>query len=318
MQESIKNKLHSRFLSEDKVPGVSVTKKVQDEEDDVNKKTQKDIKSKLDAYDKASGKKDGTTPPKRELSDEEEDIRKYVEKQGGMERLKFDGEVSDMYSERQNMAIAGDSKMGNETKTGKWDPKTGEGNGNTEPVWGASNVDFGKNLVKQTKKAKELDDESTITTRFYGDDAEIAPKGVKPITKSKKVAVESTNKNKEIIKEEKMKRLKFKKPFNGIEKALTLIPEHYKVDDKEFEMTDGNETYRVRWEGSLNEGKAVVLKGENKVLVNEDMAKIKHLFSYNSIDTLGIVKGKARVDENKVFNDIWSKTKVLLEEKEDR
>lgn len=412
MQESIKNKLHSRFLSEEKVPGVSVTKKVQDEEDDVNKKAQKDIKAKLDAYDKASGKKDkdAIVPPKRELSDEEEEIRQTVEKQGGMERLKFDGEVPKMYSDRQKMAIEGDSKMGNETKTGKWNPETGEGNGNTEPVWGASNADFGKNLVKQTKKAKELEDKSTDPMRFFGDDMEtvkgskarvtqkklgvgestvptnkeqikegLSEKGVQVLTKwvnelgANEAAVKLINKvsqtgmvsdfpdtmeygngvrkvesylssgkydmayksakslankleknamkgmfeNKESIKENKMKRLKFKKPFNGLEKALNLIPEHYRVDDKEFEMTDGNETYRIRWEGSLKEGKAVVLKGENKTFVNEDMEKIKHLFSYNSSDTLGIVRGKARVDENKVFGDIWAKTKALLNEEDD-
>ena len=45
-----------------------------------------------------------------------------------------------------------------------------------------------------------------------------------------------------------MKRLTFKKPFNGVNNALNLIPESYRVDNKVFEMTDGEESYRVRWE----------------------------------------------------------------------
>lgn len=124
------------------------------------------------------------------------------------------------------------------------------------------------------------------------------------------------NNNKTQIKES-MKRLKFnldgKKPFNGVGNALKLIPEGYRVDKKEFEMTDGNETYRIRWEGTLTEGKAVVLTAKDSKLVNEDIQRMKALFNYKSQDTLGSVKGKARIDENKVFNNILDKTKKLLE-----
>ena len=78
-------------------------------------------------------------------------------------------------------------------------------------------------------------------------------------------------------------------------------------------MTDGSVTCRIRWEGSLNEGKAVVLLASDKTLVNEDMQKMKHLMGYKSQETLGTVKGKARLDENAAFGDIWNKTKALLE-----
>lgn len=309
MQESIKDQLRNRFITEASVPGITMTKKVQGEEGKVNKAAQAEIGKKFGEYDKATGKKakDAIAPPKRELSKKEVGIHNTVENDGGMEDLQFDGETNPMFTERQVMAIEGDSKMGNETKTGKWNPKTGEGNGNTEPVWGASNKDFGKNLIKQTKQTKELKDK-TPAIRQFGNDIESAEG--KTIGSTKKIAVESIE-NKTTIKEERMKRLKFKTPFNGMEKALTLIPEGYRVDNKEFEMTDGNETYRIRWEGSLTEGNAIVLKGENKTLVNEDMAKIKHLFNYKSGDTLGIVKGQARIDENKEFSNVWSKTKTL-------
>jgi hypothetical protein len=127
---------------------------------------------------------------------------------------------------------------------------------------------------------------------------------------------ENKDNKKPQIQKESMKRLKFTKDFNGVGNALKLIPESYRTDNKEFEMTDGNETYRIRWEGTLSEGKAVVLAASNKTMVNEDMQRMKHLMGYKSEDTLGLVRGKSRIDENAVFGDIWNKSKVLLEGEE--
>jgi hypothetical protein len=109
-----------------------------------------------------------------------------------------------------------------------------------------------------------------------------------------------------------MKRLKFKNPLKGLDNAKKLIPESYKVDGKEFEMTDGNETYRLKWESSINE--ATVLTSNNKSQINEDMAKIKHLMGFKSQETLGTVKGAARLNENNKFNDILGKSKSLIKE----
>jgi hypothetical protein len=51
----------------------------------------------------------------------------------------------------------------------------------------------------------------------------------------------------------------------------------------------------------------------DKTMVNEDMQKMKHLMGYKSQETLGAVKGKARIDENKIFSDIWKKSQILVE-----
>jgi hypothetical protein len=126
-----------------------------------------------------------------------------------------------------------------------------------------------------------------------------------------------TNNNNNPQIKESMKRLRFKNEFKGVGNALKLIPEAYKVDNKVFEMTDGNETYKIRWEGSLSEGKAIVLTAADKTLVNEDINRMKQLFGYKSHETLGLVKGNARLDENRAFTDIWNKTKALMTESED-
>ena len=123
---------------------------------------------------------------------------------------------------------------------------------------------------------------------------------------------ENKNNNKPKIKEG-MKRLNFKKEFNGVGNALKMIPESYKVDNKVFEMADGNESYKIRWEGTLSEGRAIVLAASDKSMVNEDMQKMKHLMGYKSETTLGLVRGNARLNENAIFNDIYNKSKVLLE-----
>ena len=111
-----------------------------------------------------------------------------------------------------------------------------------------------------------------------------------------------------------MKRLRFKTPFGGSQNAVKLIPEHFKVDNKVFEMTDGKESYKVRWEGNLNEGKAVLLQATDKSLVKEDIDKMKHLMNYKSEDTLGSLKGKARINEDTSFRAMLNKTKALMTE----
>jgi len=123
------------------------------------------------------------------------------------------------------------------------------------------------------------------------------------------------NENK-VIKKEKMKRLVFNKPFNGVTNALNLIPESYKINNKEFHMTDGDEKYEIRWEGNLNEGKAIITKASDKTIMNENMVQMKHLMGYKSEDTLGNLKGSERINENASFNDILNKTKGLLNEDE--
>ena len=149
--------------------------------------------------------------------------------------------------------------------------------------------------------------DSTNTTMQFGDDVEKADGKAK--ISNRKLSV---SENKTETKTTKMKRLKFKNTFNGVGNALQLIPETYKVDGKTFQMTDGNENYEIRWEGTLTEGKAVILKASDKNMINEDMAHMKHLMGYNSLNTLGTLKGKERLSENDSFGDMMRKTKALL------
>ena len=82
-----------------------------------------------------------------------------------------------------------------------------------------------------------------------------------------------------------MKRLNFKNEFESEYDMKKLIPEHYKYDGHVFLMTDGNQTFKVRWDESINEG--TVLSYKNSNMINEDMNKMKKLFNYEYSNSMG-------------------------------
>jgi hypothetical protein len=299
---NIKDLLNQTFVSEAKVPGIDVTKKAKDESGKENKKAIKDMEKELSDYDKDSKKetKDFKGPVKFNYTDDSEaEYHQEMEIMNGQEMIQYDRTPSEEYKKRAEEAIEGSSRMGNNPE---WANVVVPGQGG-DPT-------FGKKLVKAIKASEKKRNDSTPTTKMFGDDWEIVQD-----KSHKSYAMENKENNKETIKEsEKMKKITFKKPFNGVNNALALIPEAYKVNEKTFFITDGNESYKVRWEGSLNEGKAVVLMASDATLVNEDVQKMKHLMGYKSEESLGNLKGAERLSEDKKFNDIWNKTKSILTE----
>lgn len=106
-------------------------------------------------------------------------------------------------------------------------------------------------------------------------------------------------------KNDKMKRLNFKNEFKTENDVLELIPEHYKNDGHVFLMTDGNQTYKVRWDEELNEG--TVLSYKNKSMINEDTDKMKKLFNYKYSDSMG--KTNNYSEETNTFKNLFESTK---------
>ena len=113
--------------------------------------------------------------------------------------------------------------------------------------------------------------------------------------------VRVTNESKEI----KMKRLNFKNEFTSVEEVKELIPENYKVDDHTFLMTDGNQTYKMRWDKSLNE--ATVLNFKSSSLINENVRKMKQLYDFE----YGDVNKKTNnyTEETKTFKNLMESVK---------
>ena len=107
------------------------------------------------------------------------------------------------------------------------------------------------------------------------------------------------------INEGKMKRLNFKNEFKTENDMLKLIPENYKYDGHVFLMTDGNQTYKVRWDSTLKEG--TVLSYKDKTMINEDMNKMKKLFNYKYSDSMG--KTNDYNKETDTFKNLFESTK---------
>ena len=388
----IKKHLNTKFISEETVPGISVTAAANKESGKFNKDGVKAIEKDVTAFEKnVKADKNEQEMAQNKFNydnDFEKTYHDEMEIMNGQEMLQYDSKPDDNFKKRAEEAIEGSTRMGNNPEWANVIPKQ----------QGFTGPDFGKNLVKRAKASTEKRNNQTPTLNLRGRDiqADLKDTGHRPYaldenietpeeknariisgwivetgvdkvaekllnrysetgmlsdmpysmeygnainkiisllnkkqftlamqtakksaTKLDKKAMkggmfENNDNNKTQIKEG-MKRLKFKKEFNGVGNALKMIPEGYRVDNKEFEMTDGNETYKIRWEGNLTEGRAVVLMASDKKMVSEDMAHMKHLMGYKSTETLGLLKGKARINENAVFGDIYSKSKVLLE-----
>ena len=305
----IKQHLTQRFVNEAKgetaTPGITVTNSVNKKSGDVNKKGVKDMEKDLSAYDKALKKGAETTKVPNKFNyngDSEIEYHNQMETLNGTEMNEYDREPTKEFKDKAKEGLTGSERMGN---------KGGKDVGNAEETWGASSDDFGKEKDKNIKASTKKRQDAVKGLISFGDDIETVSKDYAPMAKHTAYN-ENKDNNKPKIKES-MKRLNFKKEFKGVGNALKMIPESYKVDNKVFEMTDGNESYKIRWEGTLTEGKAVVLVASDKTMVNEDMQKMKHLMGYKSQDTLGLVRGKSRINENAVFSDMYKKTKALLE-----
>jgi hypothetical protein len=338
-KNNIRKQLVEKFVNE-ATPGIDVTKAVLSKSKAFNDEGLKDIEKKLKDAEKGQKKSASTTKdmPQNKFnynSDFEQEYHQEMEIMNGNEMLEYDRDPNEMFKERAKRAIEGHPTMGNSPDYANVVPAQ----------MGFTGPTFGKKLVKAIKDSAKKRQDAVKGIISFGDDIETVPDNYAPMAKfsalnendkkddpddmsqadasgddyekaSREIQYgkneENKTNNKPQIKEG-MKRLKFKQEFKGVGNALKLIPESYKIDNKVFEMTDGVESYRMRWEGNLNEGKAVILMASDKKMVNEDMQKMKHLMGYKSQDTLGTVKGKARIDENVIFSDIWKKSVALLE-----
>ena len=324
-KKKIRDYLSETFLAEEVTPGIAVTNKVKKESDKINKAGVADTEKRVKNYDKSQKAEASSTKqmPQNKFNYADDFQKEYhdeMEIMNGQEMIKYDSIPEKGYTDRAVEAIEGSSRMGNNPEWANVVPKQ----------QGFTGPEFGKELVKKIKASAQKRGEQTPAVEMRGKDIQELPEkmrkdnGSKPIALSNgvtpgrkiKESLEINDNNKTKIKES-MKRLIFKKEFKGLGNALKLIPEAYKVNEKVFEMTDGNETYKIRWEGTLSEGRAIIVTAADKNLVTEDISRMKALFGYKPESTLGLLKGKERVNEDKVFGDIWSKTKALMTESED-
>jgi len=110
-------------------------------------------------------------------------------------------------------------------------------------------------------------------------------------------------------KQNKMKKITYKKPLENLNEGISKLPNVLKEDGNIFIMSDGNIKAKIKWEGTLTEGEAIVLKHYSEDKVNIEEAKIFHLMGYKSKNTLGNLNNQERLTENKVIFDLLDKSK---------
>ena len=278
MKDKFLTKKTKISLKEETPPnGKKEYEKIHKEDGDINQKALKDIATKLkDYYGDELKELDPILKVDRQ-QDSPKDMDPYeVEALGAgkMSSLKYDNEdseVADKFEERIDKL----------NDTSEYDKEFG-----TKDGFGETDEDNSiyKGAKENAKKYLDIK---------YG--------GKNPQSKPPRVRVTNTNES----KTNKMKRLNFKNEFTSEEQMKELIPENYKVDDHVFLMSDGNQTYKVRWDKSLNEG--TVLNYKNQNFINENVEKMKKLFNYKYSDSMG--KTNNYGEETKSFKTIMENVK---------
>ena len=260
-------------IREDKEPnGLKLSSSVRKESGAFNTEALKDFDNKMSNYYDFDNDED-FNPPKINRSDYEEAYETEALGAGKMSGLRYDNEDTEVFKSFVD-------RMDALNDTSEYDEIFGTHDG------------FGQGK-KEDDTYKKLKDngEKYIKHKYYEpDEYHYTPK------------VRITDKP---INEDKMKRLNFKNEFKTEHEMLNLIPEHYKYDNHVFLMTDGNQTYKVRWDNSLKEG--TILSYKNKSMITEDKNKMKKLFNYKYSDSMGKTNDYTR--ETDTFKNLFESTK---------
>ena len=254
MKKSIlgKNIKVTMVSEETKAKGLADTEKVQKESGKFNKEALESYTKLKDLYDFDSGEEDALENPPKVTRDDAEEEYTIARDAGGMNSIDYDNEDTEVFKSFME-------RIDNLNDTSEYDKefgtKDGFGEGEKDNVYDENK----ENSEKYKKHRKEY--QPTPPVRAI---------------------------NAEEIKESKtMKRLNFKQSFKDETHMMSLIKEDYKTDGNTFLMTDGNETYKVRWEGDNTLGEGVILQYQNKERIDEDKENMKKLYNYKKSDVVG-------------------------------
>lgn len=120
---------------------------------------------------------------------------------------------------------------------------------------------------KYLKHKYEDPDEYHYTPKVRATDKAIKSEGYSDIGKENIFKVKGTIKNKK-----------------QIIKLVDKLPSRVRVDETVFSITDGQNSYRLVWEGA-EDGEVIVTHEKNVSIVNESINKMRHLWEFKSSDS---------------------------------
>ncbi len=239
----------------------------------------KDVANKMKDYQKpnqeASQSRIGEAfdEPKRNVEDSEEEMGLKGPTGTGMEGLRYDDEETENY---KNFEERVDDLNG------------GDKEGTT----------YG-DMKKAGEKYKDYK---------YGDKYDEAEDEYQETPKVRMTTKESiVMKYSDVIKENIFKTKGTIKSEEQVFKVAKKVPERVKIDETVFAITDGENYYRLIWEGA-EDGEPVITHHKNKEVVSESIEKMKHLWSFNASDTISTKKNISENNED-VFKKMMNKVR---------
>lgn len=159
------------------------------------------------------------------------------------------------------------------------------------------NQQMADDAVKRNNEASNDD----ANYRFFGGDVTTKAKG------------EGGGDKKKIAYENAIPKLKFKAPFKSGKDMLTRVknlPAKHKINESVFIMSDGNNDYKIRWEGHSSNGVPIVLEHRN--VIAEKAAYEKHML-LSEYNTTQSNNSSSKENEHDIFKQILNQSRELGE-----
>jgi hypothetical protein len=292
--ENIFDKFDALLNEETKPNGLKSVEAANKTNKKSNEKIYKETIKQVDASIKNNIKSD-SKPVKfdKETDSEYKEYLENVANLSGLESIEYQHEPSEKFKEYAKDSIVGSSKTGNRNQEDTDD-------------------DFGTNLLKSIKKSlkKKNDANQDLSNIKYGKYPMYTPD--RKVSKMK-TAYNESNENVENkpLMNNKTKVFKFPSKIENLSECVNKIKTNHFNNGEVFKMTDGDNTYRMKWDSVMTEG-YVVLEHESKSYIVEQTEKIHKLFNYKSSSSKSLsVKTKSKQDE--VFKNLYNKTKNVVE-----
>jgi len=154
-----------------------------------------------------------------------------------------------------------------------------------------------KKLVKYGDKYKEYK---------YGEKYEESEDEYQETPRVRTTQKESTLKYSDVISENIFKTKGKIISEKQVLKAASKVPTRVKIDETVFAITDGENYYRLIWEGDRN-GEPVITHTKKPDLVKESIEKMKHLWNFDSSkseDTRSNIKESGDEAFKRIYNKI--------------
>jgi hypothetical protein len=166
-------------------------------------------------------------------------------------------------------------------------------------------------MIKQAKQREESKNENPFRdAQQMGGDIEFYDKQRKRDSGKKLIPRKKLG-----VNENAIKKLTFKNVFKDEKDMLSKIPSKYKQNELVFEMYDGDSNFRVRWEGTENNGLGVILEHKS---ASKEKKSLEMFSKLDKFDSLSYQPERnvlsSNINENQIFKSLLNQSRNLLNE----